>query len=455
MSSIKKYKLAILVFLIFVLGGCKGQSIALKKDYKIKSGKDIVFYTATDLHYLSKGLTDNGEAFNKFISSGDGKQLKYIDEIFDAFTYNIKTTKPDVLIISGDLTNNGEKQSHLDLAKKLKTIEENGTSVYVIPGNHDISNPYARGFKGNKQYVTDYINYKDFSKTYADFGYKEAISKDEGSLSYLAAPSEDLWLLMLDTNKYKDNIKLGFPQVEGELSKATLDWIKKCSALAKENGADIITVMHHNILDHSEVIRKGFTLDNNEEALKVFKDNNLNLVLSGHIHIQDICSDNMDTASTYDIASNALTIYPHQYGILKYFSQDKSIDYNTARVDVEGWSKDKGITDENLNNFKKYSEDYFGKFAYDMTTKEFHEASNYSEKEIKSMSETMRTLNLRYFAGTENLNSKDLVNSEGFKLWLNSPESFLKRYALSIVSDKNMDDNSLRMKIGSEGSKSK
>jgi 3',5'-cyclic AMP phosphodiesterase CpdA len=147
MSSIKKYKLAILVFLIFVLGGCNGQSIALKKDYKIKSGKDIVFYTATDLHYLSKGLTDNGEAFNKFISSGDGKQLKYIDEIFNAFTYNIKTTKPDVLIISGDLTNNGEKQSHLDLAKKLKTIEESGTPVYVIPGNHDISNPYARGFK--------------------------------------------------------------------------------------------------------------------------------------------------------------------------------------------------------------------------------------------------------------------------------------------------------------------
>jgi hypothetical protein len=178
-------------------------------------------------------------------------------------------------------------------------------------------------------------------------------------------------------------------------------------------------------------------------------------VLSGHIHIQDICSDNKDTASTYDIATNSLAIYPHQYGILKYTSQDKSIDYRTTRVDVDGWAKGKVITDENLNNFKKYSEDYFGKFAYDMASKEFAEASNYSEKEIKSMSETMRTLNLRYFAGTENLNSKDVANSEGFKLWLNSPEGFLKSYAMSIVSDKNMDDNSLHMKIGSEGSKSK
>ncbi len=448
MNIMKKYCLILLILLAIILEGCKSQAIELKKDNKIKSGKDIVFYTATDLHFLSKSLTDNGEAFNKFIHSGDGKALTYMDEIIDAFTSTIKKAKPEVLIISGDLTNNGEKQSHLDLAKKLKAIEEGGTDVYVIPGNHDILNPYARGFKGNKQYAADDINYKDFSKIYADFGYGEAISKDEHSLSYLAAPSEDLWLLMLDTSKYKDNIKLGFPQLEGELSEDTLNWIKKCNALAKEKGANIITVMHHNIVDHSEVIRKGFTLNNNEEVLRVLKENNLKLVLSGHIHIQDICSDNTGTSSTYDIATNALAVYPHQYGIIKYTSLDKSIDYSTAKVDVEGWAKDNGITDENLNNFNKYSEDYFGQFAYDMVSKEFEKASNYSQKEIRLMAETMRTLNLRYFAGTEDLNSKDIVDSEGFKLWLNSPESFLKGYVQSIASDKNMDDNSLHIKIG-------
>lgn len=448
MRRIKKYNLALLLLLVFVLAGCKNQSIVLKKDYKIKSSKDLVMYTTTDLHYLSDSLTDNGEAFNKFVSSGDGKQLVYIDEMLDAFTSNIKTEKPDVLIISGDITNNGEKQSHLDLAKKLATIEESGTSIYVIPGNHDISNPYARAFKGNKQYVTDTISFKDFSKIYAAFGYEDAVSKDEDSLSYLAALSEDLWLLMLDTNKYKNNTKLGYPQLGGELSKNTLDWIDKCSALAEKSGARIITVMHHNILDHSQVIREGFTLDNNEEALKVLKDNHLNLVLSGHIHIQDICSDNEDTNPTYDIASNSLAIYPHQYGILKYSSQDSSINYSTARVDIEGWAKDKGITDEKLNIFKKYSEDYFVMFAYDMVSKGFAEGSNYTEDEIKSMSETMRTLNLRYFAGIENLNSKDVADSEGFKLLLSSVKGFLKSYAMSIVSDKNMDDNTLHMNIG-------
>ncbi len=451
---IKKCRLVILSILVFVLAGCTNQTIA-PRDFEIKSGEDMVIYIATDMHYLSKSLTDNGEAFDRFISSGDGKQLMYMDEILDAFISTIKEKKPDVLILSGDLTNNGEKQSHLDLAKKLKDIEESGTSVYVIPGNHDILNPYARGFKSDKQYITDYINDKEFGSIYADFGYDQEISRDEDSLSYLVTPSEDLWFLMLDTNKYKENISLGYPQANGFLSKTTLDWIKECYALAEENGANIITVMHHNILDHSDVIREGFTLDNNEELIKAFEGNDLNLVLSGHIHIQDICSDNRYDTTIYDIATNSLAIYPHQYGILKYTSQDKTIEYNTAKVDVEGWAKYNGIIDENLINFKKYSEDYFGKFAYDMTFKRFKESSNYSEKEIKEMAEIMRTLNLRYFAGTENLNSKDVVNSEGYKLWVSLPQNFLKGYVKSIVTDKNMEDNTLHIKIGSKYSESK
>jgi 3',5'-cyclic AMP phosphodiesterase CpdA len=447
MINMKKYIAFLVIILVFILVGCTSASINLKEDYKLKSGKDITFYTATDLHYLSNRLNDNGEAFRKYLSSGDGKQLKYIDEILDAFTYNIQKTNPNILIISGDLTNNGEKESHLDLSKKLKDIEKSGTSVYVIPGNHDISNPWARGFKGDKQYVTESIKQKDFSKIYSDFGYDEAISKDKDTLSYLAAPSPDVWLLMIDTNKYKNNYKIGSPQRDGEITNDTLNWIKKCSDLAKEKGADIITVTHHNIIDHSDVIQTGYTLNNNDEIINVFKNNKLNLVLSGHIHIQDISSHNNQL---YDIVTGSLAVYPHQYGTLKYSAKDISFDYTTSMVDVEKWSKDKKIVDKNLNDFKSYSEDYFGKFAYDMAYKHLIDNKSYSEDEVNSMSETMKILNLRYFAGNENLNSDDVINSEGFKLWSGLPESFLKSYIWSIASDKDTDDNNLRIKIQSK-----
>ena len=184
-------------------------------------------------------------------------------------------------------------------------------------------NPYARRFKGDSQYKTDYISDVDFSKIYGDFGYNNAISRDESTLSYLAAPTQDTWLLMLDTNKYKQNILLGFPEAGGEISESTNKWIEKCSILAKEHNAKIITVMHQNILDHVEGITNNFTIDNNKEALKVFQGANLQIVLSGHIHIQDIKRYGNGNDAIYDIVTSALSVYPQQYGIYKIFSKGR------------------------------------------------------------------------------------------------------------------------------------
>ena len=101
-------------------------------------------------------------------------------------------------------------------------------------------------------------------------------------------PSEDTWLLMLDTNQYMNNKKNNAPQIDGVINPETFQWIKQCVDLAKEKNAKIIPVMHHNIMNHSEVVRKGFTLNNSQEALNLFESYGLDLVFSGHIHIQDI-----------------------------------------------------------------------------------------------------------------------------------------------------------------------
>lgn len=449
MNTRKVYTMTIFIILMFILGGCTYATKNLEVNHKIKSGKHITMYITTDIHYLFKNLTDNGIAFNKFVLTGAGKQTRYIDEISSAFAYEVKKKKPDILIISGDLTNNGEKKSHIDLAKKLKEIENYGTSVYVIPGNHDVLNPWARGFKGDKQYVTSMVDTKDFSQIYNEFGYKEAISRDKSTLSYLAMPSEDVWLLMLDTNQYNNNIRNGYPEADGQITEETFDWIKKCSALAKEKGATIITVMHHSLLNHSDVIQGGYTINDNKDVIDIFQSSNLDLVLSGHIHIQDISSFKEDRDPMFDIATGSLAVYPHQYGILKYkhSSEDTTFDYSTSKVDVEGWSKAVGIIDKSINNFNEYSKKNFGDIAYDMAYNQLNMEDIHSKDEMESMSETMRILNLRYFAGTESLNLKDVINSEGLKLWSNAPKDFLRKYIMSILYDKDTDDNNMKIQI--------
>lgn len=76
----------------------------------------------------------------------------------------------------------------------------------------------------------------------------------------MSAPSEDVWLLMLDTCQYKDNEKNKKPQTDGRITDETYKWIEECSKLAKDNDAELVTVMHHNLMDHSEVVRMDLLL---------------------------------------------------------------------------------------------------------------------------------------------------------------------------------------------------
>ncbi|MDF2548185.1 MAG: hypothetical protein K0R93_3083 [Anaerosolibacter sp.] len=444
------------IVLILILGFIGMFLRDQKLSTQLKAGEEITFFVASDIHYLANSLKDRGDAFKKYVSlADDGRELEYIDEIMKAFTYDIEKKKPDILLISGDLTNNGEKESHLELKRLLDKIEDLGTSVYVIPGNHDILNPWAIGFKQDQRYETETIDAKEFKKIYKNFGYKEAISWDKTTLSYLATPSEDMWLLMLDTNQYKDNMKKGSPVADGVIGPKTLNWIKKCNDLAKKNGAQIITVMHHNLLDHNEIIHEGYTLDNQEESLAVFEEEGLNVFLSGHIHIQDISSYRpvnkgkitQGNNLIYDIVTSSLNVYPQQYGILQYSPTKNTYDYSTSWVDVEGWSTQEGLLDENINHFREYSAKSFGKEAYYMAYLALIGLNRYTKEELDIMSRTMEILNVRYFSGKDQEGEEEILKSKGFALWQSAPDSFVKKYIISILKDQNTDDNSLHIEM--------
>lgn len=75
---------------------------------------------ATDVHYFAKELTDFGQAYQTMAEQGDGKLALYVWEITDAFLDEMVERKPQTLILSGDLTLEGERGSHEALASKLE-----------------------------------------------------------------------------------------------------------------------------------------------------------------------------------------------------------------------------------------------------------------------------------------------------------------------------------------------
>lgn len=439
--NIKKFSLISIILLVLLcLIGCSEEFTCSIVNCKIKSGEEITFFIATDPHHLSKKTYDDGEAFDWFLNSGDGKLLHYTDEIIDAFTLDVENGKPDILIIPGDLTCNGERESHLEMAEKLDTIKKLGVQVFVIPGNHDIENPWARHYFGDEMIKIDSITDKEFVEIYESFGYKDAISRDNHSLSYLVAPAEDVWLLMLDSAKYKRNKVRTAPEMGGEIPSKTFNWIRECANLAKENGAQIIAVMHHSLIDHNEVVNENYTLDNSQEVIDLLLDCNIQIVLSGHIHIQDIKSYRRESKIIYDIATSCLVAFPNQYGVLK-FIPNKGFEYTTRRVDVYAWAWENEIKDRNLNNFNKYSRDFFRRRSYDKYYDSLLEISKFSDREMKAISETVAELNLKYFAGFRNELLHDIFTTKGFKILLDTAPFFIRDYVLSMFDDERTDNN--------------
>lgn len=443
----KKFLLLFIVIIIaFYLFGCDEKFTFSIVNCKIKSGKEITLFIASDPHHLSEKTYDHGKAFDWLRNSGDGKLLHYTDEILDAFTMEIEERRPDILIIPGDLTCHGEKESHLELAEKLSKIKKLEIQVFVIPGNHDIKNPWARHYSGDEMLKIDSITEKEFEEIYAPFGYDDAISRDNHSLSYLATPCEDVWLLMLDTAKYKRNHLRTAPDMSGEIPEKAFEWIRECANLAKENNAQIIAVMHHSLLNHNEVINEEFTIKNSQEVVDLFLSCDIQIVLTGHIHLQDIKFYEKNNKRIYDIATSCLVAYPNQYGVLR-FIPDKGFDYFTRKVDVYAWVWENDIHDPNLNNFHKYSKDFFRKRTYDKYYDSLLEISKFSDEEMKTISKTISELSLKYFAGYRNNLIHEALDTEGFAILQKSAPFTIKNYVMSMFDDQKTDNNRIYIPI--------
>ena len=387
---------------------------------KSQSAKIIV---ATDTHYLSSRINDRGKAFSDMVNSSDGKLVQYCDEIFSAFADEVVNAQPDALILSGDLTFNGEKASHEDFVNKLKEIQSKGVQVLTIPGNHDIDSASACGFKNDEYYQVDGITADQYRELYYDFGMKQAQSVDEYSFSYLYKVNKDLYILMLDTNAFGQN----FVQDE------SYQWIEEQLKAVKKSRAQVITVTHQNLFAHNEQLSFGYQLYDADELLELFNKYKVKCNLSGHIHMQHIKSDGVT-----EIATSSLLVAPVQYGVIDF---DGNINYKAKSVDVSTWAKDNKLEDENLLNFSAYAEYFFKDSSYKRSLEQL-EKYDISNEDKELIAEAFSELNASYFAGSTIDISKI---QKGIDL-CKKQDGFLSKYIETMADETNIDHTFIKIK---------
>lgn len=378
---------------------------------------------ATDLHYISPSLTDNGPYFTRMIEGGDGKTTLYCDALTDAFIDEVIAQKPGCLILCGDLTFNGARKSHEDLAAKLLRIRKAGIPVLAMPGNHDLNMRISAAFSGESYAIVPSVTAAEFAQIYHDLGFCDAVSRDAHSLSYIAEPMPGVCVLMLDTNT---------PGAPCAVAAPTFAWLEEQLPRLRAQGKTIIAATHQNLFAHSDLLSKGYVIENAQRLLALYIRCGVSVNLSGHMHLQHT---KRSLSGFPEVATSSLCVSPCQYGVIELDGNQGT--YSTKTLDVSAWAKRTGQTDENLLDFAAYAYRFFIGRSYEQIAASL---SAYGEEDARAMADFSIRLNYAYFSGRMDAFEHD-ARLEA--LWAKENTSFWGLYVASMLRETGVDHTTL------------
>lgn len=303
----------------------------------------------SDDHYLSPSMIRDTADYTTALNS-DRKMFAESDAILRTMLDAVRQDKPDVLLISGDLTKDGEQECHKALAKALQQLQRDvpGLKVYVINGNHDIRNADALNFNtaDGKAVPATRTDPEDFKRIY-DFIYSDPTviatytppaGKEAGGLSYVARPADGYTLVVIDTGRYSsDNTSTGKNEHEtsGAISADLEQWVIDQIKAAKARGDVVLGMQHHGLVAHFDVqptILPMYLVNDYERLSQEYADAGMSVMFTGHSHAVDIASATTVAGNTiYDIETGSGLTYPSP---LRFVELRRSADATVVSTGV-------------------------------------------------------------------------------------------------------------------------
>jgi 3',5'-cyclic AMP phosphodiesterase CpdA len=302
-----------------------------------KEKNTFIISLISDTHLLARDLMSDSKDFITF-TKFDRKLLVESEALLRRSLELIDEKNSKYILITGDLTKDGEKISHLEVAKILKEWKDKDKSreIFILPGNHDINNRDAFDF--SKKQRAENIAPKDFLDIY-NFAYNNShileLYKDsqifktylekinqkydrEEKYSYYAhgycsfaariesnsADKNGLTIIGLDTSIYscdrESRNKDGRTNVPGSIVESQMIWACNKIEEAKKRKDLIIFATHHSIVPNfrnRKMVLSPFlikewrdeykSLDprlNGKNPAEVLADMGVKFVFSGHLH---------------------------------------------------------------------------------------------------------------------------------------------------------------------------
>ena len=346
-EKMKKILLPYLLCLLCIafISGCKSDDNA-----KVVS-ETVKFMVISDIHYFDPSLfTLPANANFQLYLAADRKLIIESSAILKNVLATVMTEKPDFLLVTGDLTKDGEKIDHQAVAALFKTLSDNGIKVLVIPGNHDVNNPAAVSYTGTSATPIANVSASEFASIYGSCGYGNAIERDPNSLSYVSEPVNGVWVLGIDACHYAPS------ETAGSISATTLTWVKSIITKSKAQNKILLSMMHHGMVEHfvgQSTMFSEYLIADWKNASKTLADSGMNVIFTGHFHAQDIAKGSGTKGFIFDVETGSTVTAPCPYRTITLNTVNKTLKITSGKIDGVTYS-----TIPSGTSFQTYAKNY-------------------------------------------------------------------------------------------------
>ena len=237
-----------------------------------------------------------------------GSQFR--EEIFEKVIDEVNALKPDTVVITGDLTNEGlvsEYEKCKDLVSKL-----NVDKVIAISGNHDYRN-------------TGYLVFKKY------FPFQ--------TINEL---SDDVVLVTLGTARPDRN--------EGEVGYRQTLWLER--TMKKYEDKITILAMHHHLIGIPDTGSERVTILDAGDVLRTILDTKVDLVLCGHKHRPWIWRFN-----NLSIVNAGATSSERMRGLFENTYNIVNVDKNKLEIDLKIIGGKRIPLEDIVKNYTRFGEE--------------------------------------------------------------------------------------------------
>lgn len=170
------------------------------------------------------------------------------EDIFMKAAAEINELQPDMIILTGDITNNGYYAEFEQATRYLSMFE---APLFAVPGNHDSRN----------------LGYQSFEELVGERSWKLTLG-DEFTVIGLDSSSPD--------------------ESRGHIGKPQHMWLEHQLDECVINDKFSIVALHHHVISIPQTGRERNVLSDAGDILKTLTTHEVDLILSGHKHVPNV-----------------------------------------------------------------------------------------------------------------------------------------------------------------------